>query len=285
MSDHAHVWVTTFGTGPDWQEHCATCGPSVTRLADRPQLHRRGCPLHVHVTQRDPNVIAICTCGGVPVEGAMQDGPNTHVYRDAGFVTEWTVVPLDDPDGVRHFFHVPTVILALEAELALSGRAVPVEGDRERHDLGCRCYPHVSEQVSLTGSGLDAAHAGHLVMDSSTMKPTCLTCRANQEAARAVVDAFTEDGINLPLAIHGPILDRQIAALDALAAALSGESGEPTHDAACPAPNHDGPCDNPRPPVGESGEPTRQHQTVCVECGEVVYHVGESGEPKETERP
>jgi hypothetical protein len=22
---HAHVWVTTFGTGPDWWEHCASC--------------------------------------------------------------------------------------------------------------------------------------------------------------------------------------------------------------------------------------------------------------------
>lgn len=36
------------------------------------------------------------------------DGPNTHRYTDAGFVTEWTIFHLDDPDGVTHTFHVPT---------------------------------------------------------------------------------------------------------------------------------------------------------------------------------
>lgn len=33
--------------------------------AMEPRFHRRGCPQHVHPSQRDPTVIAICTCGGV----------------------------------------------------------------------------------------------------------------------------------------------------------------------------------------------------------------------------
>jgi len=30
-----------------------------------PRFHRRGCPQHVHPSQRDPGVIAICLCGGI----------------------------------------------------------------------------------------------------------------------------------------------------------------------------------------------------------------------------
>lgn len=33
---HRHVWVTTFGTGPDWQEHCATCPATRDVLAKEP---------------------------------------------------------------------------------------------------------------------------------------------------------------------------------------------------------------------------------------------------------
>jgi hypothetical protein len=39
------------------------------------------------------------------------DGPNTHRYRDAHFVTSWTLFRLTDPDGVEHTFHVPTLIV------------------------------------------------------------------------------------------------------------------------------------------------------------------------------
>jgi hypothetical protein len=38
------------------------------RSGDRsviPQYHRRGCPQHVHPSQREAHVIAICTCGGL----------------------------------------------------------------------------------------------------------------------------------------------------------------------------------------------------------------------------
>ena len=43
---HEHVWMTTFGSGPDWQEHCATCPEE--RVAPTPDPLRPGWHIFQH---------------------------------------------------------------------------------------------------------------------------------------------------------------------------------------------------------------------------------------------
>lgn len=67
---------------------------------------------------------------------AYTDGPNTHKYSDATFVTNWTLVNLDDVNGITHHFHVPTAIAdifrAEGVRLPGEGGEDPVEAFKQR---------------------------------------------------------------------------------------------------------------------------------------------------------
>lgn len=67
---------------------------------------------------------------------AAMDGPNTHRYPDANFVTSYTLFDLYDPEGVRHVFHVPTLIVEQFATLDAARAAITPDVERLVHALG-----------------------------------------------------------------------------------------------------------------------------------------------------
>ena len=75
-TDHRHVWVTSFGTGPDWQEHCAVCGPGVSRHA-REYARPEGNP----VTDTKDPLAALLPCED-PEWPCDQDGRDEHRWCD-----------------------------------------------------------------------------------------------------------------------------------------------------------------------------------------------------------
>lgn len=58
----------------------------------------------------------------------MMDGPHSRMPKDTPF-TEWTVLPVDDAEGQRWWFHVPTAALAA---------AEPTTHVHQHHEPGMR---------------------------------------------------------------------------------------------------------------------------------------------------
>jgi hypothetical protein len=99
----------------------------------------------------------------------LRDGPNTHVYRDAGFVTEWTVVPLTDPDGVDHLFHVPSIILDMERQLVAADfyAGVRLPAEPEAPDLCDGCGASRLSMRHYIGCPMVATHRWDPVLDAT----------------------------------------------------------------------------------------------------------------------
>lgn len=74
---------------PDALRAAAQPEPDGEDRSQDPRYHTRGCPQHVHPTQRPPDVIAICTCGGVDYwECDCDCDPATDALREAAHIVE-----------------------------------------------------------------------------------------------------------------------------------------------------------------------------------------------------
>jgi hypothetical protein len=59
--------------GPPWQMERLSPYRLARLNMDKPAFHQRGCPCHVHPTQRDPGTIYACLCNGVPFWDTSDD--------------------------------------------------------------------------------------------------------------------------------------------------------------------------------------------------------------------
>jgi hypothetical protein len=113
----------------------STCSARSRRLVTLRDVSRGG-DVQTHGESKAATELGRMTGPTDPALRAQQDGPNTHKYHDAGFVTSWTLFDLYDPEGERHIFHVPTRIVeqieTVEVAALAAAEAAPLDANFDK---------------------------------------------------------------------------------------------------------------------------------------------------------